>query len=58
MNRKYPRLQMRTIAELLEGKKLDIPVYRGHTETFKKAPKAKARALKHGKIEYPETPAT
>ena len=41
---KYPRLQLRTIEQLLEGKTIERPS--GNVavdETFKKAPKAKAK---------------
>ena len=38
--KKHPRLQLRTVGELLGGKGIDYPPY--HTNiTFKKAPKAK-----------------
>jgi len=42
-NRKYPRLQILTIAELLAGKRIDYPPSRAVDVTFKKAPKAKRR---------------
>jgi len=38
-NRKYPRLQILTVAEILEGKTLDRPP---HSVTFKEAPKPDA----------------
>ncbi len=38
---KYPRLQILTIAELLQGKKIDRPPSRGDV-TFRKAPRAKS----------------
>ena len=38
--KKYPRLQILTIEELLDGKKIDYPQT---SVTFKKAPKAKAK---------------
>ena len=41
--RKYPRLQVVTVAELLEGKRIDYPPSGQVNVTFKKAPKAKAR---------------
>ncbi len=42
--RKYPRLQLRTVNELMEGKGLERPSTVGALdETFKKAPKAKAK---------------
>ena len=43
-NGDHPRLQILTVAELLEGKRIDYPA-RGQTNvTFKKAPKAKGKA--------------
>lgn len=41
--RKHPRLQVLTVAELLEGKRIDYPPSAQVNVTFKKAPKAKAR---------------
>jgi len=38
---KHPRLQILTIAELLEGKKIDYPSAQGANVTFKRAPKAR-----------------
>jgi hypothetical protein len=41
-SRQYPRIQLITVGELLEGKRLDLPLLRDTTvRTFKKAPKAK-----------------
>jgi site-specific DNA-methyltransferase (adenine-specific) len=40
-NQKYPRIQIRTIAELLRGTKVDMPPQYG---TFKQAPKVKQEA--------------
>mgnify|MGYP005812814565 CR=1 FL=1 len=42
--RKYPRLQLVTVGELLAGKEIEYP--RALDVTFKKAPKAKAAAAK------------
>jgi hypothetical protein len=40
----YPRLQLRTVKELMEGKGIERPSNVGAVdETFKKAPKAKAK---------------
>jgi site-specific DNA-methyltransferase (adenine-specific) len=39
--KKYPRLQLLTVGELLDGKRIDYPPRT--SVTFKKAPKAKAR---------------
>jgi site-specific DNA-methyltransferase (adenine-specific) len=41
MGKKYPRLQILTVAELLEGKAIDMPPVRHTSITFKRAPKAK-----------------
>jgi len=54
---KFPRLQILSIAELLEGKKIDYPRYSSDA-TFKKAPKARKAAeeqmpLGEGEIEEP-----
>lgn len=38
---KHPRLQLLTVAELLDGKTVDMPRTAGTNRTFKKAPKAK-----------------
>lgn len=45
MNRqKYPRLQLRTVKELMDGKNIERPSnVAALDETFKKAPKAKAK---------------
>jgi len=40
---KYPRLQILSVEELLEGKKIDYPRY-APDATFKKAPKARKAA--------------
>jgi len=53
-NRKYPRLQLLTVAELMQGKGIEYPASRapasqGVDVTFKKAPKA-ARRGKTGKL--------
>jgi len=42
-NKLHPRLQILTVKELLEGKKLDLPLSRVDV-TFKKAPRAKKKA--------------
>jgi hypothetical protein len=38
---KHPRLQMLTVAELLDGRGIDYPRTAGVNQTFKKAPKAR-----------------
>ena len=40
---KHPRLQILTIAELLESKKIDMPQAQGVNVTFKQAPKVKVK---------------
>ncbi len=37
---KHPRIQLLTVGELLEGKRIDYPATTGSNVTFKKAPKA------------------
>lgn len=39
----HPRIQLLTIEELLGGKQVDMPPVRQTSQTFKKAPKAKAK---------------
>lgn len=36
-NKKYPKIQLLTIAELLDGKKIEMPPIRQVNATFKKA---------------------
>jgi DNA modification methylase len=47
--KKYPRLQLLTIEELLAGKKVDMPPTRDSL-TFKKAPKAKGKSPKQNHL--------
>lgn len=53
-NKQYPRLQILTIAELLEGKRLDYPPSRSVNVTFKKAPKAKRPGARNKNISFPD----
>jgi len=49
---KYPRLQLRTVKDLMEGKGLERPSnVSSLDETFKKAPKAKEKGHKQGALE-------
>jgi hypothetical protein len=41
-NKRYPRIQILTIAELLQGKGIDYPPARQVNATFKNAPVAEA----------------
>lgn len=41
--KKYPRVQLFTVAELLAGKKIEMPPIRQVQATFKKAPKVKTK---------------
>jgi site-specific DNA-methyltransferase (adenine-specific) len=43
-NRKYPKVQLLTVADLLGGKKVEMPPIRQVGATFKKAPKAEGPA--------------
>jgi DNA modification methylase len=40
---KYPRIQLRTIEELLGGKGLELPTFADGSSTFKRAPRAEGR---------------
>jgi hypothetical protein len=40
-NRKYPKIQLLTVEELLDGKKIEMPPIKQLSVTFKAAPKAK-----------------
>lgn len=42
---KYPKLQILTVAELLDGRGIEYPRTEGMNRTFKKAPKAKRREV-------------
>ena len=44
--RAHPRLQILTVADLLEGKRVGYPVHAQTNVTFKKAPKAKEKRAK------------
>jgi adenine specific DNA methylase Mod len=50
----YPRLQILTIEELLNGKRIDCPPLGQVNITFKKAPKVKGNATEQPELEYPE----
>ena len=50
----YPRLQILTIEELLNGKRIDCPPLGQVNVTFKKAPKAKGKATEQPELEYPQ----
>jgi site-specific DNA-methyltransferase (adenine-specific) len=43
-DRDYPRLQIRTVAELLDGKGIDYPAIGGGNVTFKRAQRVKEKA--------------
>ena len=55
--KKYPRFQILTIAELLQGKRIDYPPSRAVNVTFKKAPKAKRKGTPNQKINFADEPA-
>jgi hypothetical protein len=57
-NREYPKLQILTVAELLEGKGIDMPPIRQVSKTFKKAPKAKGEKPQQIGLLPPEADAT
>jgi DNA modification methylase len=49
-NKKYPKLQVLTIAELLQGKRVECPPSRYADTTFKKAPRTKTKPRKSGHL--------
>jgi hypothetical protein len=55
---KHPRLQLRPVKELMEGKGILRPsTVAAKEETFKKAPKARARGHSRSTLEFQEAPA-
>ena len=50
-NKKYPKLQILTIAELLRGKRVECPPSRYADATFKKAPREKIKRRKSGHLD-------
>jgi hypothetical protein len=49
---KYPRLQLRTVKELMDGKGIERPSNVAATdETFKKAPKSKVKDREQAALE-------
>lgn len=51
----HPKLQIVTVAELLEGKRLDIPPVRQTSVTFKRAPKAAAKTAERQELDFGES---
>jgi DNA modification methylase len=49
-NQDYPRIQILTIKEILEGKKIDYNPAQGANVTFQKAPKVKKETGKQGEL--------
>ena len=52
--RKYPKIQLLTVADLLAGKQIAMPPIKQVGATFKKAPKAKGKAAEAMKLPLPE----
>jgi len=50
---KHPRLQLLTVEELLDGKRIDMPPTRGNV-TFKRAQKAKRREVEQSELDLDE----
>jgi hypothetical protein len=48
--RRYPKIQLFTIADLLAGKEIDMPPMKQPGATFKKAPRAEAPAAAQGEL--------
>jgi hypothetical protein len=49
-NKKYPKIQLLTVADLLAGKQIDMPPVRQVGATFKKAPKASQKRVETGEL--------
>ncbi|MCX5772899.1 MAG: restriction endonuclease [Candidatus Hydrogenedentes bacterium] len=49
-NKKYPKIQLLTVADLLAGKQIDMPPVRQVGATFKKAPKASGKGTETGEL--------
>lgn len=46
----HPRIQILTVSDLLDGKRIDYPAVEGTNRTFKRAPKAKAETVEHPEL--------
>jgi hypothetical protein len=53
---KHPKLQLLTVAELLDGKTVDYPRTAGVNRTYKQAPKNVARVAEHQDLFGPSKP--
>jgi site-specific DNA-methyltransferase (adenine-specific) len=51
-NKKYPKIQLLTVAELLAGKQIEMPPVRQVGATFKKAPKASKKGMETGELSF------
>jgi hypothetical protein len=51
-NRKYPKIQLLTVEELLDGKKIEMPPIKQLSVTFKTAPKAKNKKSEQHEFIY------
>ena len=51
---RHPRLQILTVAELLDGKGVDMPPIRQVNKTFKKAPRAKGKRVQNESLPLDE----
>lgn len=49
-NKQYPRLQIFTVEQLLDGRQVERPPTVALDETFKRAPKAQVPAQQQGKL--------
>ena len=48
--KRYPKIQLLTVADLLAGKQIEMPPIRQVGATFKKAPRARAKAGEQGQL--------
>ena len=49
-NRNYPRLQILTVAELLDGREVQMPPVRHTNETYRQAPRSKGKVAEQGSL--------
>jgi hypothetical protein len=52
--KKHPKMQILTIAELLDGRTIDMPPIRDTSVTFKRAPRAKGKKDKQEPLPFDE----
>ena len=49
-NRRYPRLQILTVADLLDGRGVEMPAVRHANETYRQAPRMRSKGAEQGSL--------